>query len=663
MGGSLGLALRAPGGVRGARRRPRPRGAAGRRWRSAPSRTARRLARGGAPRAPTRSSCSAAPVAALAGLARRALAAERPGVRGDRPRLDQGRRRWRRSSPAERERFIGGHPVCGGERTGVAFARAGALPRRHLVPHARAPRRGRSSSSACTAWSPRSAPGRWRSTRDVHDRLMALVSHLPHVLAGALVNQAAATAPGGREALRSAGPSFVDLTRVAGSNPPLWADILLANAAAVLEALRGLLGAPRRRARRPSSAATATGCSASSATPAEAREPPAPGRGPRPGAPRPGDRRPSPTARAPSPRSPPPSGHAHINIEDLSLRPGPPDGEGELVLLLEGPEAAQRGRAPRGRARLPRPGGMSTAAGAAPALGRPRPTALPMHSVTACSRKDSLMRGLRIAALRRRRHRRRLRSAVGPPATGPARRRKTRSGRSTWPPADVAPDLGEFTDLPHAARSPLRPAGDAPRSASDSSASTSRVQRRRRARRAATRPPPPPPAARRGCARRTPRRRPAGGRGRPRRGCRRRASARRGRSSASIPSKAAERGMPAQGVGHRVRGARGAPCAGGSRCAPPRASARPRQRARAPRGSPRARRSRARRPGRPSGRGRARAAAVGGRARRPARATRSGWAQREGDGRGRAHRLARRAPRARRRGASSTATASATSSS
>jgi hypothetical protein len=33
-------------------------------------------------------------------------------------------------------------------------------------------------------------------------------------------------------------------------------------------------------------------------------------------------------------------GHAHINIEDLALRPGPPDGEGELVLLVDGPEAA-----------------------------------------------------------------------------------------------------------------------------------------------------------------------------------------------------------------------------------------------------------------------------------------------------------------------------------
>jgi prephenate dehydrogenase len=46
------------------------------------------------------------------------------------------------------------------------------------------------------------------------------------------------TAPQGREALRSAGPSFRDLTRVAGANPVLWADILLSNRDAVLAETR-----------------------------------------------------------------------------------------------------------------------------------------------------------------------------------------------------------------------------------------------------------------------------------------------------------------------------------------------------------------------------------------------------------------------------------------
>ena len=221
----------------------------------------------------------------------------RPGLRGDRPRLDQGGRDG--GADAGRPRALHRRPPGLRRRAHRGGVRPpGALPRRHLVPDARRPRRARTSSSACTASWPRSAPARWRSTPDVHDRLMALVSHLPHVLAGALVNQAADTAPGGREALRSAGPSFVDLTRVAGSNPPLWADILLANAAAVLRGAARLLGAPRRRrggprARRPRVAARLR-----RPTPAEARGRLRRGRGPRAGRRDPGDRRrPQPAGR------------------------------------------------------------------------------------------------------------------------------------------------------------------------------------------------------------------------------------------------------------------------------------------------------------------------------------------------------------------------------
>ena len=177
----------------------------------------------------------AAPVPALEGLVRRALAAAPEGCLV----TDLGSAKAAllgALSPVERERFIGGHPVCGAERTGVAFAR-GDLFRGatwFLTPGAEArPELFQRLHGLVGAVGARPVAIDARA----HDRLMALVSHLPHVLAGALVNQAAATAPEGREALRSAGPSFGDLTRVAGSNPPMWADILLANREAVLEAL------------------------------------------------------------------------------------------------------------------------------------------------------------------------------------------------------------------------------------------------------------------------------------------------------------------------------------------------------------------------------------------------------------------------------------------
>jgi prephenate dehydrogenase len=71
---------------------------------------------------------------------------------------------------------------------------------------------------------------------DEHDRVMAVVSHLPHVLANVLMTQAGQHA-GSRDALLSAGPSFRDLTRVAGSNRRVWTDIFLENRAALLAAL------------------------------------------------------------------------------------------------------------------------------------------------------------------------------------------------------------------------------------------------------------------------------------------------------------------------------------------------------------------------------------------------------------------------------------------
>ncbi len=334
MGGSLGLALRSLDGVEVRGVDPDPEA-----LRTALAMGAIDVACGsleeGADGA--RAVVVAAPVPELATLARRALAAAPEDcvvtdLGSTKSGLLEGLTR------VERARFIGGHPVCGGERTGVAFARDGLFRGTtwFLTPGAEARSDLFGRLHALVA-----AVGARPVAIDagVHDHLMALVSHLPHVLAGALVNQAADTAPGGREALRSAGPSFTDLTRVAGSNPPLWADILLANSASVLDALRdfsarladvasalerrdrdwllGFVGdaaEARERLRRAGEPDPTTPVRVLVAVPNH------------PGAI-------SEIATA--------LGHAHINIEDLSLRPGPPDADGELLLVVGGPEAAR----------------------------------------------------------------------------------------------------------------------------------------------------------------------------------------------------------------------------------------------------------------------------------------------------------------------------------
>jgi prephenate dehydrogenase len=66
---------------------------------------------------------------------------------------------------------------------------------------------------------------------------MATISHLPHVLANALAAEAAAELARDSERLPEVGPSFRDATRVAGSNPAIWADIFASNRAAVADSV------------------------------------------------------------------------------------------------------------------------------------------------------------------------------------------------------------------------------------------------------------------------------------------------------------------------------------------------------------------------------------------------------------------------------------------
>jgi len=142
---------------------------------------------------------------------------------------------------AERERlcFVGGHPMAGSQLAGVANAKAGLFhgARYFLTTTERTDPDDyrevsgfvRGLGAIPTAVDP-----------DKHDLLMAALSHLPHLMAAALLKVASDISP---EALSFAGPSFRDLTRVGASNPALWSDILAENAPALGEALAHFAGA------------------------------------------------------------------------------------------------------------------------------------------------------------------------------------------------------------------------------------------------------------------------------------------------------------------------------------------------------------------------------------------------------------------------------------
>jgi len=147
------------------------------------------------------------------------------------------------------ENFIGGHPLAGAESTGVRHAREDLFDGAtwYLTPRAETPgvlyeRLAHFIAGIGAAPTAIAPPD--------HDRRMAAVSHLPHVVANLLVAQAAAALGG--ETLPATGPSFRDATRVAGANPALWAEIYRANGGALgaeiddlvrrLQAVRAMLG-------------------------------------------------------------------------------------------------------------------------------------------------------------------------------------------------------------------------------------------------------------------------------------------------------------------------------------------------------------------------------------------------------------------------------------
>ncbi|MEV6347603.1 prephenate dehydrogenase [Actinoplanes sp. NPDC051851] len=132
--------------------------------------------------------------------------------------------------------FVGGHPMAGRERSGAAAARADLFDGRSwlvtpsAVTSAEALDRGVELARLCGA-----DPVVMSSA--VHDETVALVSHLPHLVAS-LMAARLADAPGG--VVRLAGRGARDVTRIAAGDPALWTDIVRANAPAVARLMRDL---------------------------------------------------------------------------------------------------------------------------------------------------------------------------------------------------------------------------------------------------------------------------------------------------------------------------------------------------------------------------------------------------------------------------------------
>ncbi len=132
-------------------------------------------------------------------------------------------------------RFVPGHPIAGRESSGVEAAVPDLYRGARVVLTPTAGTQDDALALVKTCWE---ACGARVATMEpeAHDRIFAAVSHLPHVLAFALVSEIASRADGA-DLLGFAAGGFRDFTRIAASSPEMWRDIALANREALLAEL------------------------------------------------------------------------------------------------------------------------------------------------------------------------------------------------------------------------------------------------------------------------------------------------------------------------------------------------------------------------------------------------------------------------------------------
>jgi prephenate dehydrogenase len=280
----------------------------------------------------------AAPVGALAATVAEALAA----ADQDCVVTDVGSTKRLLADASADTRFVGGHPLAGAETEGVQHARQDLFDGAtwYLTPV-------RDSTTGVLYERLHALLRRFGARpaaidAETHDRLMACVSHLPHVLANLLATQAAGTLGGpeeGAERLPAVGPSFRDAIRVAGANSAIWTDIYLSNADALLGAIdelerrlgevrtmlgdgdRAALGAWNDRARADRDALLAAGMTGGSVHELRVSVPNRPGVV-------------AEIALA--------LGQAGVNIGDMALAPSPDNSQGVVALWIGGELQAAR---------------------------------------------------------------------------------------------------------------------------------------------------------------------------------------------------------------------------------------------------------------------------------------------------------------------------------
>ena len=133
-------------------------------------------------------------------------------------------------------RFVPGHPIAGAEKSGAAAASAELFRGRRVVLTPLQENAKDAVSTVEAAWSACGARVS-RMDADEHDAVLAAVSHLPHLLAFALVHDVARR-DNSAQLFSFAAGGFRDFTRIASSHPEMWRDICVANRDRLLDEVK-----------------------------------------------------------------------------------------------------------------------------------------------------------------------------------------------------------------------------------------------------------------------------------------------------------------------------------------------------------------------------------------------------------------------------------------
>ncbi|MEY3720094.1 MAG: Prephenate dehydrogenase [Pseudomonadota bacterium] len=137
------------------------------------------------------------------------------------------------------EQFVPGHPIAGREQNGPEAALSDLYVGKKVILTPLPENLSELVERVASAWTQCGALIH-RLTSHEHDAVFAAVSHLPHLLAYALVDEIAAR-PNAQRLFDYAASGFRDFTRIAGSSPEMWRDIALANRPSLLAELDAYL--------------------------------------------------------------------------------------------------------------------------------------------------------------------------------------------------------------------------------------------------------------------------------------------------------------------------------------------------------------------------------------------------------------------------------------